>query len=80
MSMQFGPVDRLKMPTYPEQEWKESLKGLQPRKAGEEYEEIQRVQGGFEALLGDWEWRERTGAVGGVEENFLRTRERGETS
>ena len=60
MSMQSGLVDRLKMLTYSEHEWKEVVKGLQPGRREEEYEELRRVHGGIEALLGDGEWRART--------------------
>ncbi len=58
--MQLGLVDRLKISTYPDQQWKEVVKGLQPGRGREEYEEILRAQGGMEALLDEEEWRERT--------------------
>ena len=48
------------MPTYPEQEWKEVVKGLQLGRVKQEYEEILREQGAIEALLDKGEWRKRT--------------------
>ena len=66
MNIQLGLVGRLKTRRYPEQEWKEVVNGLQPGR--EEYEEVRRMQGGIEALLGDGESRVRTERLGSLRE------------